>query len=146
MVLWRISRHKDLNGIGGLKAGGRWHHPGHPVVYLAESPAGALLEVCVHTAANDVPPDFTLLRIEGPDLEFRSVPDTDLPPDWPMRFEITRSLGTAWLEKRETALLRVPSAIIPQTANLLLNPLHPDARLFRITEALLYPFDVRIKK
>jgi RES domain-containing protein len=146
MVLWRISRHKDLNGIGGLKAGGRWHHPGHPVVYLAESPAGALLEVCVHTAANDVPPEFTLLRIEGPDLEIRSIPDTDLPPDWPTRFEITRSFGTAWLEQRESGLLRVPSAIVPQTANFLLNPLHPGANQFRITEALQYPFDARLKK
>jgi len=43
MVLWRISRHRDLKGIGGLKAGGRWHFPGQPKVYLSENPASALL-------------------------------------------------------------------------------------------------------
>ena len=145
MVLWRISRHKNLTGIGGLRAGGRWHHPGHPIVYFAESPAGALLEVCVHTAANDVPPEFTLLRIEGPDLRFISIKDSDLPPDWPARPGITRDIGTAWLQQRETALLRVSSAIVPQTANFLLNPLHSDANQLRITEALQYPFDTRLK-
>jgi RES domain-containing protein len=61
MVLWRISRHRDLDGLGGLRAPGGWHERGLPVVYLAETPAGALLEVCVHTAANDVPPSYTLL-------------------------------------------------------------------------------------
>ena len=69
MVLWRISRHRDLSGIGGLKAAGRWHHPGHAIVYMTETPASSLLEVCVHTSANDVPPAFTLLKIEGPDIE-----------------------------------------------------------------------------
>lgn len=146
MVLWRISRHKDLSGIGGLKAGGRWHHAGHPVVYLADSPAGALLEVCVHTAANDVPPDFTLLRIEGPDLKFNVVHESDLPPDWVARLDVTRSIGAAWLDQRASVLLQVPSALVPQTANFLLNPLHPEAKRFHITEALRYPFDLRLKK
>ena len=47
-----------------MRAPGRWHEHGHPVVYLAESPAGALLEACAHTSANDVPPNYTLLMIE----------------------------------------------------------------------------------
>jgi RES domain-containing protein len=70
MILWRISRHRDLSGAGGLKVAGRWHYAGHPVAYLAGSPPAPLLEVCVQTCANDVPPDFTLLKIEGPDTEF----------------------------------------------------------------------------
>src|SRR5947207_8294370 len=99
MVLWRISRHRDLSGTGGLKAAGRWHYAGHPIVYLAETPAAALLEVCVHTSANDVPPEFTLLRIERPDVEAPSIRIDDLPEDWRTRLEATRDLGTAWLEK-----------------------------------------------
>ena len=82
MVLWRISRHRDLSGIGGLRAAGRWHYAGQPVVYLSENPASALLEVCVHTAANDVPPDFTLLRIDGPELKIPAVKEPTLPNDW----------------------------------------------------------------
>src|ERR1700756_4196677 len=102
MVLWRISRHRDLNGIGGLKAAARWHYAGRPIVYLAETPAAALLEVCVHTSANDVPPEFTLLRIEGPDSDVPSIDLTSLPEDWRTNLEVTRELGTHWLEKQES--------------------------------------------
>jgi RES domain-containing protein len=143
--LWRISRHRDLSGIGGLRAPGRWHYAGQPVVYLSENPAAALLEVCVHTAANNVPPDFTLLRIEAPDLETPSLA-ASLPERWQAQLDLTRDLGTDWLRRGESALLHVPSALVPHTANFLLNPLHPDAKLFRIAEALAYPFDSRIKK
>jgi RES domain-containing protein len=146
MVLWRISRHRDLSGTGGLKAAGRWHYAGHPIVYLAETPAAALLEVCVHTSANDVPPEFTLLRIEGPDVEAPSIRIDDLPKDWRTRLEATRDLGTAWLEKNESVLLRVPSAIVPETLNCLFNPSHRQAAEFRIVEALAYPFDARLKR
>src|SRR6266568_3324332 len=146
MVFWRISRHRDLNGSGGLKAAGRWHYAGHPVVYLAESPAAALLEVCVHTSANDVPPEFTLLKIEGPDLKVSVITPDDLPRHWRSRLEVTRDLGTAWLQKNESVLLRVPSAIVPETLNCLFNPSHRQAAEFRIVEALAYPFDARLKR
>ena len=146
MILWRISRHRDLSGTGGLRSAGRWHHAGQPVVYLAESPAGALLEVCVHTSANDVPPDFSILKIEVSGVQVQAIQPDELPVGWQSRLEVTRDFGTAWLQKKETALLRVPSAIVPETANFLLNPAHPDAKKFKIIEAFLYPFDVRLKK
>ena len=145
MILWRISRYRDLRGSGGLKAAGRWHYAGQPVVYLSESPAAALLEVCVHTCANDVPPDFVLLKIEGPDVEPDVFGPADLPSDWMVRLEATRDLGTAWLRKQERVLLQVPSAIVPETVNFVFNPLHVDAVKFRIAEAFPYSFDVRLK-
>ena len=146
MVLWRISRHRDLNGIGGLRAAGRWHYAGQPVVYLSENPASALLEVCVHTAANDVPPDFTLLRIEGPELKVTAVTESSLPDTWQVRLEVTRELGTDWLRKKEAAILKLPSALVPQTTNFLFNPLHPDASRYQIAAAFSYPFDRRWKE
>jgi RES domain-containing protein len=145
MILWRISRHRDFTGAGGLKVPGRWHYAGQPVVYLAESPSAALLEVCVHTSANDVPPEFTLMRIEGPDRKISVIKAQDLPQDWRTRPELTRDLGTAWLKKKESILLQVPSAIVPETANFLFNPMHIDAAKFRITDAFAYPFDRRLK-
>jgi RES domain-containing protein len=146
VVLWRISRHLDLSGIGGLGLSGRWHDKGQPVVYLSENAASTLLEVCVHTAANDVPPEFTLLRVEGPDVNIRTIGLAELPVDWRTRPDITRAIGTRWLRSNEGVLLRIPSAIVPRTANFLFNPLHLDAKGFRIAEVLKYPFDVRIKE
>jgi RES domain-containing protein len=145
MILWRNSRHRDLSGMGGLKAAGRWHHAGHAVVYLTETPASALLEVCVHTSANDVPPEFTLLKIEGPDVEVPSIKADDLPKDWRTRLEVTRDLGTAWLERNESVLLEVPSVIVPETVNFLFNPSHKQAMKFRIADVFSYPFDLRLK-
>ena len=131
--------------MGGLKASGRWHHAGQAIVYLAQTPASALLEVCVHTSASDVPPAFTLLKIQGPDLEVPSIPIVSLPKDWQTHLEVTRDLGTAWLEKKRSVLLQVPSAIVPETANYLLNPSHKQAAKFRVAEVFSYPFDLRLK-
>ena len=131
MILWRISRHRDLSGIGGLRAAGPWHHAGHAIVYMTEAPASALLEVCVHTSANDVPPEFTLLKIEGKDVETPFIEIDTLPKNWQTQLEVTRDLGTAWLERNESVLLRVPSAIVPETANFLFNPSHELAPTFR---------------
>jgi RES domain-containing protein len=99
MILWRISRHRDLSGVGGLRVPGRWHYAGQPIVYLAAAPAAALLEVCVHTSANDVPQEFTLLKIEGPDLKVPVVKPQHLPWDWRIRPEATRHVGSEWLRK-----------------------------------------------
>jgi RES domain-containing protein len=145
MVIWRISRHRDLSGMGGLRASGRWHHRGQPVVYLSENPASALLEVCVHTASNDIPPEYTLLTVEGPDLATDTIALDSLPDDWRTRFDATRQLGTDWLRSNRAVLLRIPSAVVPHTTNFLFNPLHGDAKAFQITEAASYPFDSRIK-
>ncbi len=145
MILWRISRHRELNGRGGIFFAGRWHHAGVPVVYLAESPAGALIETCVHTSANDVPPSFTLLKIRGPEPPFDEIEIAMLDRDWPDSVGSTRDLGSAWLKGKNTALLRVPSALVPETANYLLNPAHDDAALFQIESSFVFPFDVRLK-
>ncbi len=101
--------------------------------------------MCVHTSGNDVPPEFTLLKIEGPDTELPVIHPGDLPPDWQARLETTRNLGTAWLRKNEAILLQAPSALVPETANFLFNPMHPDSRNFQITGVFAFPFDGRLK-
>jgi RES domain-containing protein len=116
------------------------------VVYLGETPADVLLEMCAHTAADDVPPTYTLLRIEGPEVEVSEVSRASLPRDWTDRIGMTQEIGTTWLKSRSGALLRIPSAIAPHTANYLLNPLHELAGRFRITEAMEWPFDGRLKQ
>lgn len=146
-TLWRVSGHRDLKGAGGLRAPGRWHQRGLPVVYLAESPAGALLEACVHTSANDVPPQYTLLTVEvGARVATSHLNVSTLPKDWIEREDVTREIGSAWLRDGRSTLFRIPSALVPATFNVLLNPLHPDAVRVSVQSAVVYPFDPRIKK
>ena len=146
MNLWRISRHRSLNGEGGRLFAGRWNYPGAPVVYLADSPGGAMVEVLVHLQVEDelMPPSYTLLQVVVPDeLE---VPLLDLPAGegWKTNLKLTRRLGDAWLRARETALVKVPSAILPATFNYLLNPLHVDADGIAIGESWRGFYDARL--
>ena len=130
MILWRISAFSDLSGRSGLMAAGRWHHAGKPVVYLAESPSAAMLEVLVHLEidSEDIPDNLRLLRVDLPDaVSSQIVPD--LPDQWEENVAHTRALGDAWLASGDALLMKMPSAIMPCTNNFLFNPLHSQARL-----------------
>ncbi len=136
---WRVGQAKftDLSGEGARRHGGRWNSPGLPVIYMAEHPALAVLEIRVHL---DLPPDllpddYVLMRVELPD-EPPAVIDA-LASD-------PRAAGDAWLRSGGTAVLRVPSAIVPETSNLLLNPHHPRATEARITRTVPFGFDARL--
>lgn len=147
MILWRISNYADLDGVGGVLHAGRWHHRGRPVVYLAESPAGALLEALVHVQAShggELPASYQLLEVLVPD----DVPSetVELPQGLPWRDHVaaTRDLGSAWLAARRSLLLQVPSAVVGRSFNRLLNPLHAQASRCSVVSVARHPFDARL--
>jgi len=147
MRLWRISNHASLSGDGGLYASGRWHTRGRRVVYLADHPASALLEVMVHLEidAEDLPTHYQLLGVEVPDgLDSDAVDESALTEAWRERTADTRVRGDEWLGTGRTALLRVPSAIVPEAANYLLNPAHVDATRISISSTARAAFDPRL--
>ena len=150
MIIWRISNHLNLSGTGGLRASARWHHAGLPIVYTANSPASALLEVMVHLELNDLtqlPDAYQLLKIEVPEnLVILELNEDELTADWKGNIEITRAIGDRWLREFNSVLLAVPSAIVPYTRNYLINPSHPDARKINIASHASYPFDLRLFK
>ena len=144
--LWRISGFNSLSGEGGLKYSARWHTAGHRVVYLAESPAGALIEHLAHLELNEKswPAFYDLMQIsvpEGMEVETLSLPAGDA---WKKLPIVTRNLGDEWLGAKRTALARVPSAIILNTWNFLLNPDHPEAAEIRIVEIARAEYDPRL--
>ncbi|MET0708418.1 MAG: RES family NAD+ phosphorylase [Tardiphaga sp.] len=111
MELWRISNYADLSGIGGLRAAGRWHSQGRRIVYLADHPSSALLEMLVHMDRDLMPATYQLLRIAVPaDIATETIPE-ELPPDWRSQTLTTREIGDRWLDRSTSGLLRVPSAI-----------------------------------
>jgi RES domain-containing protein len=119
------------------------------VVYCAQSPAAALLEILVHFEMDiqDLPVRYRLLKIEAPDdVHVESVSVDHLPTDWPERTEVTRALGDDWLTKGSAALLSVPSAIVPETFNALLNPAHQDAKRIVIVQTGEHAIDRRLLK
>ena len=147
MVIWRISNYTDLSGAGGLRSSGRWHHRGAPVVYLAENPALAMLEVLVNfeLAPGEVPDGYLLLEIEFPDDKgILVVDDSRLPDGWRERRAHTQIIGGDWLSSSASALFGVPSAVMPKSRNYLLNPRHPDAAAAVIKSTNRVPFDQRL--
>lgn len=147
MILWRVSNYADLSGTGGLLHRGRWHNRGRPVVYLAQSAAGALLEVLVHIEAShpaELPRHYQLLEVEVP--PGASVADAAVPAGdvWQRDLAATRRIGDEWLASGASLLLRVPSAVVGRTFNVLLNPGHPQAPACRILSVASYPFDARL--
>jgi RES domain-containing protein len=147
MLLWRISNYGTLDGRGGLLASARWHTQGRPIVYLATSPAGALVEVLVHLELHpaQLPASYRILKAEASsDVAIQRIPA--LPPNWREDLWLTRSTGDKWLASAESVLLEVPSAILPETSNILLNPAHPGANAVRVLWHEAYPFDRRLFK
>jgi RES domain-containing protein len=142
MELWRISNYADLSGIGGLRSAGRWHSQGRRIVYLADHPSSALLEMLVHMDRDLIPPTYQLLRIDAPSDTATEIVG-ELPPDWRTRTVVTRGIGDRWLDHAGSALLQVPSAI-GQGQNFLLNPAHADAARIKVAEIIRAPFDPRL--
>jgi RES domain-containing protein len=147
MFLWRISNHRTLDGKGGLETSARWHTQGRPIVYLAESVAGALLEVLVHLELSLVrlPKSYRLLKVEAPDdISIEALSSSDFSRGWTDDETFTRNTGDQWLASKRTVLLRVPSAIVPETFNVLLNSAHEEARRMKIVSHHEYPWDLRL--
>jgi len=152
---WRIVREKRLpdafTGDGARLGGGRWNHPGTPVVYVSESLSLAALELFVHFTRHDIKLSKSLFAIpvEIPDsLKITEVSIKDLDPDWrvsPPSYS-TKDIGTEWVRKGPSAILRVPSAVIPEEYNLILNPKHTDFKKIKIGRPRAFTLDKRVWK
>lgn len=152
---WRIVRKKRLpdafTGDGARLGGGRWNHPGTSVVYVSESLSLAALELYVHFTRNDIKLSKSLFAIpvDIPDaLKIAEVSIKDLGPDWRVSppSDSTKNIGTDWALKGNSAILRVPSAVIPEEYNLMLNPKHADFKKIKIGKPQPFTLDKRMWK
>jgi RES domain-containing protein len=116
-------------------------------VYCAPNPAGALLEVLVHAEVDieDLPVGFRYLEIEAPaTLAIEDVDTSALERSWRTDLAATRRAGDRWLQSSRTALLRVPSVIVPATWNVLINPRHPESAQVRVVRTHSHGLDSRL--
>ena len=148
--LARYARRSDLSGYGAFLYGGRWNLRGRAVLYTAEARSLAIMEVLVHLTSEELPDDMYLLTLDVPDTASRAeLTVADLPPDWRRTglLQPTALLGHAWLEAGAMLALRVPSVVVPQEHNLLLNPAHPEfAQVKLAAEPELFYFSSTLVK
>lgn len=152
MFVYRITKkeYAALDGMGGLYGPGRWHKKGNPVIYTSEHASLAAWEKIVHVSSfENLPRDLFLIKIEIPDqVEIQSVSKRVLVKGWdgyPFAGE-TIEFGTSFLRKKEYLALKVPSVIIPDEYNIILNPLHPDIQDCKIIAETPFLFDKRVLK
>ena len=149
MRAWRLARRAflALDGEGARLYGGRWNTEGTAVVYAASSLALAALELLVHVDPQDAPDDLVALAIEVPDdAPHATVTPDALPADWDRVTDhpACAEVGDRWARARERLVLRVPSAIVPEETNVLLNPAHPAMRRVRVAAERAFAFDRRL--
>jgi RES domain-containing protein len=155
--LWRLARETatyqatDLSGIGAHKLGGRWNHAGIAVVYAAANLATAALELAVHSRRLTEIRDLYVIeiRVRASDWRRRDALNLcDLPKTWNSvpDSKSARDLGSQWLQERSELLLSVPSVVIPEERNVLINVGHAHMKHVSARVVRQFHFDPRLAK
>jgi RES domain-containing protein len=130
MRAFRIAdgRFPIFDGTGARLAGARWNTPGRPVIYAAETFAGAMLEILAHGNLNRLPRNYLFIEISIPDsIKVENAPRVDFSSRDESIQASTRAFGDCWLLELRSAVLTVPSVVTGGVErNILINPLHPD--------------------
>lgn len=135
-----------FDGMGAALEPGRWNRAGRRMVYTSECPALAFLEILIH-ADGDLMPNYVLISLTFDDNLVEAVDPAALPPGWISLQEPAwaplQHLGTSWLDSLRTPVLRVPTVIVPDQCNYLLNPAHPDFAKISIGHPQVFAPDPR---
>lgn len=150
MIVYRLSRTRhaaDLSGEGARLHGGRWNFRGTPCIYTSESRALSALEFTVNIGADEIPRALSMVTISLPAHEINEIPVAELPGNWnasPAPVS-TKNMGSFWLRNMTSLALKIPSAVIPEEYNILINPRHPLAEAVRVVDIRDFVYDIRIK-
>ncbi|MBI4986424.1 MAG: RES family NAD+ phosphorylase [Rhodocyclales bacterium] len=149
IVVWRLltARFADtaFSGEGARLYGGRWNRKGVPMIYTAGSQSLAMLEMLVQD--NPLRARYVMIQATLPKgLKIERLAADRLPADWPRLSarETTQAIGSEWVKRRSSAVLAVPSAVIPAESNYLLNPLHPSFAKIEIGAPQDFITDLRL--
>jgi len=147
MITYRITRSafkSDLSGNGAKLNGSRWNSKGQAMLFTAEHISLATLEMLVHINFVEIPDSFHVLSIDlpesSPQLEIKL---SNLKSSWKNDEEYTAFMGDAFLRQNDALFLKVPSAVITDEHNYIINPGHKDFSKIRIVRSKPFTFDKR---
>lgn len=151
MIVWRITKSKyalDRIGLGAMKVGGRWNSIDVPIIYAGTNVEIAALEKLVHIS-DELPDDLVLTSISLPDDAnlYREIPISRLPKGWsdmPSSID-AQKFGNDFIAAGQYLGIIVPSAIIPEGRNMLINPNHPQFKHAEYTVVRDFKYDVSLK-
>lgn len=148
MIVFRITNETYKNNISGNGAamfGSRWNSKGTRLLYTSQSISLSILESLVHLKRSDIPPTQYLLHIELPDeKEIAEISYKKIKKDWHREIEYTQWMGDQFIRNKKNLFLKVPSAIVPQESNVLLNPAHNEFKKVKLVASELLELDKRL--
>ncbi|MCR8557428.1 RES family NAD+ phosphorylase [Mucilaginibacter sp. BJC16-A38] len=148
MLVYRITLTKYANQLVASGRAARWNPNDVEMIYTASSRSLACLENVVHRDKLGLSMVFSILTIECPSsLKIKTISLKDLSVNWIDydQMTITQRIGEKWVKDNESAILQVPSSIVSEEVNYLINPKHTDFKLIKIVKAQPFVFDSRIK-
>jgi RES domain-containing protein len=152
MTVYRLCKKyysNDLSGRGAELSGGRWNGKGVAALYTSSSRALCTIEIIVHIPAGIIPKDYYLITIEFLDnAPVKSIDIKDLPANWnsnPISVS-TQRIGNTFFSEQKALVLKVPSAIIKDEWNYIINPMHESFREVKILNIEPFALDVRLFK
>ena len=145
-IVWRLAsgRYRQLDGEGARLAGGRWNSSGQAAIYTSECLGLCLAEALVHLPGA-LPRDYVAFKVDVPDEAIGTIEGSSLKGGWEQDWAYTRALGDEWLSGKRSLALKVPSAVLPESINLVLNPLHLRANELRVIWQQQFKFDPRLR-
>ncbi len=148
MIVYRITNSQfkdDISGNGAKIKGARWNLQGSSMLYTAENISLCILELLVHIGLQDIQNFYHLLAISIPDgVSVSEISIRKLKTNWLEDEDYTAFMGTEFLKNNENLVLKVPSAIIEEEHNLLINPYHTDFKKIKIKKSKEFIFDQRL--
>ena len=148
MIIYRLATEiykKDLSGNGAKLYGGRWNSPGRAVLYTTENISLAVLEILVRADMQTIPLTYHLINIEIPDsMEALSISTSKLKTSWKDDLGYTQWMGDEFIKFNKLLLLKVPSAVVDEENNYIINPAHADFKKVKISAVKKFMFDKRL--
>ena len=150
MIVFRIAQKEfveDLSGTGAKLFGGRWNSKGTALLYTSENRSLAMLEIMVHTPQRFIPRDLFIATIYIPDPIFgKTILPEEMPEEWkdyPAPGFLART-GDNFVNENKFLYMKVPSSILKEESNILINPLHAASRQLKLEDVAPFQFDMRL--
>ncbi len=147
MIVYRITNtayKNDISGGGAKLYGARWNSKGTPMLYAAEHISLAVLEMLVNTNFKDYSTALDLLYIQLPAVDTTEIKHARLKENWKEDPSYTKFMGDEFIKQNQSLLLKVPSAVIHEEHNFLINPMHPDFKKVKIAKTKSFWPDKRL--
>ncbi len=148
MTVYRICNplfSEDLSGTGAKRFGGRWNSKGIAMLYASEHISLSVLEMLVHNQFTDFAIDLSLLHIAFADnINVKEIKNNKLKTDWLTDVEYTQFMGDQFVKAGTHAILKVPSSVIKEEHNYIINPLHADFKKIKIVQTISFSTDKRL--